>query len=138
MKKLKMYTDASFKEGVSTHHYRLITPRGYVKKRRTLKSNEQDSIRAELHSIAEGIRYLNQRDIKNVVIYTDSVAAVKIINNSEDKRMGADYLRLVMKQLDIEVRWVSRATKQIAMADYYCGQLLETVMNRKEYQQVSI
>lgn len=138
MKKLKMYTDASFKEGVSTHHYRLLSPNGRVKKRRTLKSNEQDSIRAEIHSISEAIRYLNQRDITDVVIFTDSVAVVKIINNKKDNRMGADYLRLVMQQLNIEVKWTSRKTKQIALADYYCGQLLETVMKRKEYNEITI
>lgn len=133
MKKLKMYTDASYKEGVSTHHYRLLNHNGSVKKRRTMKATEQDSIRAELHSLSEALRYLNQRDIMNVTIHTDCQILVNRLNNLEYNEMGIPYLRLVMKQLNVDVKWITREHKQIVLADYYCGQLMKTVMNRKEY-----
>lgn len=152
MKKLKMYTDASFKDGVSTHHYRLLEVNGRrTKKRRTLKANEEDSFKAELHSIAEAIRYLNQRDIMNVTIHTDNMAVVKLLNVKIDpnhdyteeelaflNRFGSGYLRSVMKQLNIDIKWVTRQHKQIVLADYYCGQLMETVMKRKEYNEDSL
>lgn len=150
MKKLKMYTDASFKDGVSTHHYRLLDYNGRkVKKRRTLKANEDNSFKAELHSISEAIRYLNQRDIKNVTLHTDNQAVYKLLNIEFDKskdynedelrhlnRYGSGYLRSVMKQLNIDIKWITRQHKQIVLADYYCGQLMETVMKRKEYNEI--
>lgn len=135
--KLEAYTDASWKNGVSTHHWRLVTESGWVKKRRSFKATEDSCHLAELHTIVSLVQYLNKKDITDLTIYTDSQYVVNLLNGNSNKEETnlVKALRWDLKGLNLNVEWVSRSTKQIKMADYYCGELLETVFKRKEFQQ---
>lgn len=138
-KKLAIYTDAGWKDGVSTHHWRIINEEnGIVEKRRSFKSTEENSQKAELQTLNSLLQYLSQRDKGDVTIYTDCYANVALFNNPTD-RNDINVMKWIMKDLNIDVKWVSRETKQIKLADYYCSQLMSTVLNRKEYgDQLSI
>ena len=137
--KLSAYTDASYKEGVSTHHWRIVTEKDYVVKRRSFKGTESNCHKAELQSIISLVQHLNKKDITDITIYTDSKHVEKLLNNhNEDESSLIKCLKWDLKGLNAKVEWVSRETKQIKMADYYCGQLLKTVFNRKEYQEVGV
>ena len=136
--KLEAYTDAGFKDGVSTHHWRIITETGWTKKRRSFKGSETDSNKAELQSIISLVQYLNKNDMIGVTIYTDSQYVVNLLNgnNVSDESNLVKSLKWDLKWLKSEVKWVSRKTKQIKLADYYCSQLMDTVFKRKEYQEL--
>ena len=138
--KLEAYTDAGFKDGVSTHHWRIITETGWNTKRRSFKGSETDSNKAELQSIISLVQYLNKKDMIGVTIYTDSQYVVNLLNgnNESDESNLVKSLKWDLKWLKSEVKWVSRKTKQIKLADHYCSQLMDTVFKRKEYQELMI
>lgn len=136
--KLEAYTDAGFKNGVSTHHWRIVNQNNWTKKRRSFKANETDNNKAEMQSINSLVQYLNKKDITDIVIYTDSMYVVNLLSGNTEVAESnfIKSLKWDLRGLNARVEWVSRKTKQIKLADYYCSELLETVFKRKEYQGV--
>ena len=145
---LRVYTDASFKDGVSTHHWGVFDVNGKRIKRRSFKACEEDSNKAELQSINSAIQWLYKKDKQNVTIYTDSMYCVRLLaehvkpsdshlNISHKEKTDIDFLKFQMKGFNIQIKWVSRCTKKIKLADYYCGELMGTVLKRKEYDSLT-
>lgn len=135
--KLTLYTDAGVKDGVSTHHWRLIGEDGKIIKRRTFKANELTPCRAELHTIESAIKWINRKDMMNVMVYTDSMSVVRTLKSKSDKE-DIKYLQFIMRGLNMDIEWVSRRTKEIKMADYYCSELLSTVFRRAEHTNLQV
>ncbi len=138
--KLEAYTDAGFKDGVSTHHWRIVNENNWTKKRRSFKANETDSNKAEMQSIISLVQYLNKKDITDITIYTDSMYVVNLLS-SDTEMVESNLIKSLkwdLKGLNANVEWVSRKTKQIKLADYYCSELMNTVFKRKEYQEVAL
>ena len=147
--KLEAYTDAGFKDGVSTHHWRIINENNWTKKRRSFKANEVDNNRAEMQTVVSLVQYLNKKDITDIVIYTDSAYVARLLKQDGElteeelmlKKEDSHFIKSLkwdLKGLNARVEWISRKTKQIKLADYYCSELLETVFKRKEYQEVAL
>jgi len=147
--KLEAYTDAGFKDGVSTHHWRIVNQSNWVKKRYSFKANEVDNNKAEMQSINSLVQYLNKKDITDIVIYTDSMYVVRLLKPNSElteeelmlKKEDSNFIKSLkwdLKGLNARVEWISREAKQIKLADYYCSQLLETVFKRKEYKEVAL
>ena len=82
--KLEAYTDAGFKDGVSTHHWRIVNQSNWVKKRYSFKANEVDNNKAEMQSINSLVQYLNKKDITDIVIYTDSMYVVRLLKPNDE------------------------------------------------------
>lgn len=148
METLNVYTDAGFKNGVSTHHWRVFDTKGKLIKRRSFRALEEDCNKAELQTINSVIQWLYKKNIDNVNIHTDSMYCVKLLSNSSasdehelispTEKSDIDFLKFQMKGFNIRVEWVSRCTKQIKLADYYCDELMDTVLKRKEYATMSL
>ena len=147
--KLEAYTGAGFKDGVSTHHWRIINQNNWTKKRRSFKACETDNNRAEMQSIVSLVQYLNKKDITDITIYTDSMYVVNLLKPHDElteeelmlKKEDSNFIKSLkwdLRGLNAKVEWVSRKTKQIKLADYYCSELLDTVFKRKEYQEVAL
>lgn len=130
-KYLSIYTDAGYKEGVSTHHWRIIDEKrnDYVVKRRTFKGYEVDCNKAEIQTINSALQYIERKNFKNFIIYTDSQSFVNEVNGESSKH-DIKLIQLLMKVYNVKIEWVSRETKQIKLADHYCRELMTTIFNR--------
>ena len=130
-KNLSIYTDAGFKDGVSTHHWRIIDEdrKDYVVKRRTFKGYEVDSYKAEIQTINSALQYIEKKNFKNFTLYTDCQSFVNEVNG-ESEKLDIKLIQLKMKVYNIKIAWVPRETKQIKLADHYCSELMTTIFNR--------
>lgn len=128
---LSIYTDAGFKDGISTHHWRIIdeSRNDYVVKRRTFKGYEVDCNKAEIQTINSALQYIEKKNFKNFIIYTDSQTFVNEVNSVTEKS-DIKFIQLKMKVYNIKIEWVPRETKQIKLADHYCRELMTTIFNR--------
>lgn len=128
---LEVFTDAGFKEEISTHNWLIFDKNtGKRVKRMSFKANEETSMKAELRTINSVLQYLMRRDVRNLTINTDCKQLVNMFlsdNQSSDIKL----MKWQMKDMNITLNWVPRETKQIRMADFYCSQLMETVLNRE-------
>lgn len=135
-KPIKVYTDASYKDGVSTHNWSIRNTRKRVIKAHTFKAHEENSAKSELLSITNVIQFLEKKGWDNVIIYTDCQEIVKKFNSTKSNN-DINYLKWLMKGLNIRIKWKSRTTKEIAKSDLKCRELMKTVYNRKEYLNVN-
>lgn len=130
---LEVYLDAGFKQGISTHHWAVFNEKGRRIKRRTFKGCEVDNHEAELQTINSALQWLIRKGHRNIVIYTDSMYCVRLLNNKMVDDNDLKFLRWQMKGNNIQVKWTSRKHKLIKLADYYCTELQETILKRKEF-----
>jgi ribonuclease HI len=131
-KPIKVHTDASYKDGVSTHNWSIRNTRKKVIKSHTFKAHEETSMKSELLTITNVIQFLEKKGWDNVIIYTDCQQLVKKFN-SEESDNDIKFLKWLMKGLNIRIKWKSREDKYISKADDKCRKLMKTVFNRKEY-----
>lgn len=135
-RRTRIYMDASFKNGVTTHHWYLMSlNKKHVIKTHTFKSNEETPQKAELQTIVSAVQFLNRRNLTGYIIFTDCMENVKLLNGeSNDSSIKA--LKWMMRDLDIKVKWVARDNANIKEAHSECERLMTTVMKRKEYASI--
>lgn len=128
---LEVFTDAGFKDGLSTHNWLIFDKNtGKRVKRLSFKANEETSMKAELRTINSVLQYLMRRDVGDLTINTDCKQLVNMFLN-DNCTSDIKLMKWQMKDMNIDIKWVSRETKEIKMADFYCSQLMETVLNRE-------
>lgn len=124
MNNIRIFTDASFKDGVSTHHWRVVNDKQKVIKRRTFKSTDLNNNDAELTSIISAIQWIEKKGYKKVTIFTDSKNCVDKLNGESDKD-SIKYVQWLLKGSKIKIKWRGSKHYFIKQADKSCKELLK-------------
>ena len=145
---LKVYTDASFKNGVSSHHYYVYRGKRRIKRRTFLNECNQTPFQAEAMTIIEALKFHYKNGIDNLIIHTDCKSIVKLVGlelkkdelkkkgmitvESKDKPSDTDinYIKHLLKSTNSKLVWMPREHIRIHIADTECRKMMSTKMNR--------
>lgn len=131
---LRIYTDASYKNNISTHNWRVVNEKGKVIKRRTFKGADinKHSTDAELTTIISALRWIEKKGLRKVTIFTDSKNTADAINSDSDLD-SIKYVQWALKGSKVKVKWRTRNHHFIKQCDKSCKQLMKTVSKRVQY-----
>lgn len=131
MKKVEIFTDASFMEdGLSTHYF-YVKIDGEVMKRRNFTGREASSVKSEIETITRALQQADKRGWMNVEVYTDCKTVVNKVYESDDEHHDYKYIRHLLKQTQGHLIWKPRESKEIRKADTKCRELMQTQLRRK-------
>lgn len=126
---LKIYTDSSYKEGVSTHHYFVM--KGNIKiKRRTFIGFDTSSTKAEATTIIKALQLVLKKDWEGVTIYTDSLVTVFGVKQGKFNNEDYRYIAHLLKVTKSNIQWKNRGHYQIKIADAECRKMMQTKLRR--------
>lgn len=121
---IKVYMDAGYKNGLSTHNW-YMKKNGKTIKSKTYKLNHLGgNVQAEMDTLEDVMKYIMEKGLRDVVIHTDCKTIVNYLSK-ESKYKSTNFLRHQMKHNNIIVKWVSRYNRNIAKADNTCRNLRE-------------
>lgn len=126
---IKIYTDSSFKNGVSTHHY-FVMKDGKRIKRRTFIGIDDKSTKAEATTVIKALQMTLKKGWRNVTIYTDSLVTVFGVKNGKFKNEDFKYIAHLLKVTNSNIQWKYRRHHRIMKADAECRKMMETKLRR--------
>lgn len=133
---LKVYTDASWKDGVSSHHYYVKKSGKKIKKRTFLSQANQTPTQAEAMTIIEALKFYYKKGVNNLVIFTDCKRIVEQVyyvpeeNEEVVENSDVQYIKHMLKVMNSELKWIPRETRSITKADTECRKMMKTKFRR--------
>lgn len=115
---MRAITDASVKNGRSTHSYCLTTWNGKVIAERKFNGLADRSTEAELNTIECLLKYCLDKGFNKIKIYSDCQRVVDAVNNGTNKGIDVTYLKHLLKVTNSKLRWTSR--KNVTRCDRNC------------------
>lgn len=131
---IKIYTDSSFKDGISTHHYYVMKGNKKIKKR-TFIGIDDTTMKAEATTIIKALQMTMKKGWDNVTVHTDSLVTVFEVK----KGLGTDkvfknedfrYIAHLLKVTGSNLQWKRRTHYRIKKADSECRKMMKTKLRR--------
>lgn len=126
---IKIYTDGSFKNGVSTHHFYAMRGNKRIK-RRTFIGIDDTSVKAEATTIIKALQMIMKKGWNNVHIYTDSLTIVFGVKSGKFKNEDFRYINHFMNVTGTKLHWTRRTNHRIKKADMECKKMMKTKLRR--------
>lgn len=101
-------TDASLKDGYSTHSFWLKDWKGKTLFEKRFNGIETKSTEAELHTIIKLLQFINEREMVKVRIYTDCKHIVDATTNINKGKIDVTYLKHLLKITNSKLIWTPR------------------------------
>lgn len=125
----KIYTDASYKDGVSSHHYYIMKGNRRIK-RRTFIGIDETSMKAEATSIIKALQWVDKKGWYNVTVFTDCLPLVNGIRNKAFNNEDYRYIDFLLMKTRSKLKKRSREDLEIVKADTECRKMMATKMRR--------
>lgn len=106
-----IFTDAGYKEGVSSHGFIVKHWDGRVILRKSFASNEPDSTKSEMVSIENALNWIGNKHRgtkRQPRIYTDSLFVYEQVYEIKDRGIDVSYIQHMLKQLNVKLFWRRR------------------------------
>lgn len=126
---LKIYTDSSYKDGISTHHYFVMKGNNKIK-RRTFIGFDSSSTKAEATTIIKALQMVLKKDWEGVTIYTDSLVTVFGVKHGKFNNEDYRYIAHLLKVTKSNIMWKNRRHYRIKIADTECRKMMQTKLRR--------
>lgn len=126
---LKIYTDSSYKNGASTHHYYVMKGNKKIK-RRTFIGFDSSSMKAEATTIIKALQMVMKKDWEGVTIYTDSLVTVFGVKHGKFSNEDYRYIAHLLKATKSNIKWKNRKHYRIKIADTECRKMMQTKLRR--------
>ena len=108
------HSDASWKNGISTHSYILRTKSGRKVKKISYVGYEEDSMKAEIDSLVKCLNDCAANKYYGLVIYTDCKNIVDACYNKCKLKNDITYLKHMLKKTRSELTWKPRSRNKEA------------------------
>ncbi|MGE7840664.1 reverse transcriptase-like protein [Lysinibacillus sp. NPDC093712] len=126
---IKIYSDSSYKNGISTHHYYVMKGNKQIK-RRTFIGIDDKSTKAEATTIIKALQMVMKKGWDNVTVYTDSLVTVFGVKNGRFKNEDYRYIAHLLKVTNSKIQWKRRTHFRIKKADTECRKMMQTKLRR--------
>ena len=132
MNSLFAHSDASFKNGISTHSYILRTYSGRKIKETSYVGYESDSMKAEIDSLVKLLNYCAAKDYRGLKIYSDCKHVVDACYDRCDLKLDITYLKHMLKKTKSKLKWKPREFN--SEADRCAKKLMRSVENKMKME----
>ncbi|KOS61533.1 reverse transcriptase-like protein [Lysinibacillus agricola] len=126
---IKIYTDSSYKDGSSTHHYFVMKGNRRIK-RRTFIGFDESSMKAEATTIIKALQMVLKKEWKGVTVYTDSLTTVFGVKHDKFNNEDFRYIAHLLKVTNSKIQWKNRRHYRIKLADTECRKMMKTKLRR--------
>jgi len=126
---IKIYTDSSYKDGVSTHHYYVMNGNKRIK-RRTFIGFDESSNKAEATTIIKALQMVLKKGWENVTVHTDSLVTVFGVKHGKFSNEDFRYIAHLLKITKSNIQWKNRRHYRIKIADTECRKMMKTKLRR--------
>lgn len=126
-----IFTDAGYKEGVSSHGFVVKHWDGTVVKTHVYKGNESNCHESELMSIVSALNWIGHKrkgTKRQPRIYTDSLIIYEAVNEINNHPFDVSYIQNMMKQLNVKLFW--RKRRHVVQAHELVSIELKSTYNR--------
>ncbi|MCL1696368.1 ribonuclease H family protein [Lysinibacillus sp. BPa_S21] len=126
---IKIYTDGSYKDGSSTHHYFVMKGNKRIK-RRTFIGFDESSNKAEATTIIKALQMALKKGWEGVTIHTDSLTTVYGVKHGKFNNEDFRYIAHLLKVTKSNILWKNRRHYRIKKADIECRKMMKTKLRR--------
>jgi len=126
---IKIYTDSSYKDGSSTHHYFVMKGSKRIK-RRTFIGFDESSTKAEATTIVKALQMVLKKGWEGVTIHTDSLVTVFGVKHGKFSNEDFRYIAHLLKVTNSNIQWKYRRHYKIKKADSECRKMMQTKLRR--------
>jgi len=126
---IKIYTDSSYKDGISTHHYFVMKGNKRIK-RRTFIGFDESSNKAEATTIIKALQMALKKGWEDVMIHTDSLVTVFGVKHGKFNNEDFRYISHLLKVTNSDIKWKNRRHYRIKKADTECRKMMRTKLRR--------
>lgn len=136
MKRIVAFVDACQKYEFSTHCWALRNDRGKYYKRHTTTGNSTDPLSAEIETLDKLVKYLEKKDLEDVLIITDSIdmySEIQCVLRGYDTDLSSRLKPIIhsIKMLGAVIEYQNRSNEGITFVDKYATEMMHTTIKRE-------